>query len=137
MQTNPYLLFNGQCEAAFKFYEQCLNGKIEALQTFEGTPAANHVPGEWRKKILHASLTLPDNQVLMGSDPPPGNYEPPKGFSVAVNTNSVDEAERIFGALAENGTVKMPMQQTFWADRFGMLTDRFGTPWLVNCAKAA
>ena len=137
MQVSPYLLFNGQCEAAFKFYEQTFGGKIQAMTPFEGSPAANHVPGEWRKKILHATLTLPDNQVLMGSDPPPGNYEQPKGFSVALNPKSVDEAERIFKALAENGSIKMPMQQTFWAARFGMLIDRFGTPWMVNCEKAA
>ena len=137
MQVSPYLLFNGQCEVAFKFYEQTLGGKIQAMMPFEGSPAANHVPGEWRKKILHAALTLPDNQVLMGSDPPPGNYEQPRGFSVALNPKSVEEAERIFKALSENGNVKMPMQQTFWAARFGMLVDRFGTPWMVNCEKAA
>jgi PhnB protein len=136
MQLNPYLTFNGQCEAAFKFYEQCLGGKIDAMLTHEGTAMADQVPAEWRKKILHARLTVGD-QVLMGSDAPPRRYEKPQGFSVSLNTKDQAEAERIFHALAENGTVQMPLQETFWAVRFGMLVDRFGTPWMVNCEQAA
>jgi len=136
MQLNPYLTFNGQCEAAFKFYEKCLGGKIEAMLTHEGTPAEQHVPSEWRKKILHARLTVGD-EVLMGSDAPPERYEQPQGFSVSLNNNDPAEAERIFRALSENGRVQMPLQQTFWASRFGMLVDRFGIPWMVNCEQAA
>ena len=135
MQLNPYLLFNGRCEPAFKFYEKVLGGKIEALLPHEGTPAAEHVPPEWRKKILHARLNLGD-QVLMGSDAPPDRYEAMKGFSVTINVNDPREAERIFHALAENGTVRMPIEKTFWAERFGMLVDQFGTPWMINCEKA-
>jgi PhnB protein len=135
MKLNPYLLFNGDCEAAFKFYERVLGGKIDALMTHAGTPAAKHVPEEWQSKILHACITV-NGELLMGSDAPPGNYEQPKGFSVALNIKNREEAERVFHALAENGQVKMPIQQTFWADRFGMLVDRFGIPWLVNCEKA-
>ena len=134
MQLNPYLLFNGQCEAAFKCYERVLGGKIEAMLTHEGTPAAEHVPPEWRKKILHARLSVGD-QVLMGSDAPPDRYEAMKGFSVTINVNNPKEAERIFHALAVNGTVQMPIEKTFWAERFGMLVDQFGTPWMVNCEK--
>src|SRR5438552_12080611 len=103
MQLNPYLTFNGQCEAAFKFYEKCLGGKIEAMLTHEGTPAEQHVPSEWRKKILHARLTVGD-EVLMGSDAPPERYEQPQGFSVSLNNNDPAEAERI--------------HETFWASRF-------------------
>ena len=136
MQLNPYLTFNGQCEAAFKFYEKCLGGKIEAMLTHEGTPAEQHVPPEWRKKILHARLTVGD-QVLMASDAPPERYEKPQGFSVSLNVNTPAEAERIFHALAENGKVQMPLEQTFWAVRFGMLVDRFGIPWMINCEQAA
>jgi PhnB protein len=135
MQLNPYLLFNGQCEPAFNFYEKVLGGKIEALLPHEGTPAAEHVPPEWRKKILHARLNLGD-QVLMGSDAPPDRYEAMKGFSVTINVNDPREAERIFHALAENGTVRMPIEKTFWAERFGMLVDQFGTPWMINCEQA-
>jgi PhnB protein len=136
MKLNPYLLFNGQCEAAFKFYEKCLGGKIEVMMTHAGTPAEQDVPPEWRNKILHARLTVGD-QVLMASDAPPERYETPQGFSVSLNIDNAGEAERIFRALSENGKVHMPMQQTFWAARFGMCVDRFGTPWMVNCEKAA
>jgi PhnB protein len=136
MQLNPYLTFNGQCEAAFKFYERCLGGKIVAMMPHEGTPAAEHVPAEWRNKILHARLTVGD-QVVMGSDAPPGRYEEPKGFSVSVQIKDPAEAERIFHALAENGKVQMPIQQTFWAARFGMLKDQFGIPWMINCEQAS
>ena len=135
MQLNPYLTFNGQCEAAFKFYEQCLGGKIIAMVPHAGTPAEEHVPAEWRNKILHASLTI-GNEVLMGSDAPPDRYEESKGFSVTLGANDPAEAERIFNALAEKGTVQMPLEQTFWAARFGMLVDRFGIPWMINCEKA-
>jgi PhnB protein len=136
MQLNPYLLFNGQCEAAFKFYAQCLGGKIEAMLPHAGTPAEEHSPPEWRDKILHACLNV-DGQLLMGSDAPPPHYEPPKGFSVSLQLKDPAAAERIFNTLVEQGTVKMPFQQTFWAYRFGMLVDRFGIPWMINCEKAA
>jgi PhnB protein len=132
MQLNPYLGFNGQCEAAFKFYERCLRGKIEAMLNHEGTPMETQVPAEWRKKILHARLVVGD-AVLMGGDMPPERYEAPKGFSVTIGVTEPAEAERIFKALSEQGTVTMPLQQTFWAVRFGMLVDRFGIPWMVNC----
>ena len=136
MQLNPYLFFNGQCEAAFKFYEKVLGGKIEGMLPHEGTPAAEHVPPEWRKKILHARLVVGD-KVLMGSDAPPGRQEEMKGFSVTLGIDDPKEAERIFHALAENGTVRMPIEKTFWAVRFGMLVDQFGTPWMINCEQAA
>jgi PhnB protein len=136
MQLNPYLLFNGQCEEAFKFYAQCLGGKIEAMMPHAGTPMEKHNPPEWRDKILHASLSV-DSQLLMGSDTPPQHYEQPKGFSVSLQIKDPAAAERIFNALAGQGTVKMPFQQTFWAHRFGMLVDRFGIPWMINCENAA
>jgi PhnB protein len=136
MQVNSYLTFDGRCEAAFKFYEKVLGGKIEAMIPHEGTPAAEHVPADWRKKIIHARLILGD-KVLMGSDAPPDRYEPMKGFSVTLGIDDPAEAERVFHALGENGTVQMSIQQTFWAARFGMLVDKFGTPWMINCEQAA
>ena len=136
MKLNSYLTFNGQCEAAFKFYEQCLGGKIVAMVTHVGTPAEEQVPAEWRNKILHARLIVGD-EVLMGSDAPPDHYEESKGFSVTIGVDDPKDAERIFDALAKNGTVKMPIQKTFWAVRFGMLVDQFGIPWMVNCEQAA
>jgi len=136
MQLNPYLFFNGQCEAAFRFYEQCLGGKIEVMMTHAGTPAAENVPAEWRDKILHARMTV-GGQVLMASDAPPGRYHAPQGFSVSLQIGNPAEAERIFNALARDGMIQMPFGQTFWAYRFGMVVDRFGIPWMVNCEKAA
>jgi PhnB protein len=133
---NPYLLFNGDCEAAIKFYEESLGGKVEAMLTHEGTPMEKMVPPEWRKKIIHARLVLGD-KVLMASDCPPDRYVKPQGFSVNLDFKSPAEAERVFNSLAENGSVQMPLQQTFWAARFGMVTDRFGTPWMINCESAA
>jgi PhnB protein len=135
MQINAYLSFNGNCEEAFKFYEKLLGGKIEVIFTHEGTPAASNVPPEWLKKIMHACLTI-GNAVLMGSDVPPGQYKQPHGYSINIGVNNVAEAERIFNALAEDGAVHMPLGETFWAERFGMLTDRFGIPWMLNCQRA-
>jgi PhnB protein len=136
MQLNPYLTFSGQCEAAFKFYEKVLGGKIEAMHPHAGSPMEDHVPPEWRSKIMHASLNV-DGNVLMGSDAPPDRYEQMKGFTVTLGIKDPNEAERVFKALSENGTVQMPIQKTFWAARFGMLVDQFGTPWMINCEQAA
>ena len=135
MKLNAYLLFNGNCEEAFKFYEKCFGGKIVVMMPHAGTPAEKQAPPEWRNKILHARLDVGD-QMLLASDCPPDRYNQPKGFSVSLSINDPTEAERLFHALEEGGKVEMPMQQTFWAIRFGMLTDRFGIPWMINCAQA-
>jgi PhnB protein len=135
MQLNPYLTFNGDCEAAFKFYEQTLGGKIEKMITHGGTPMETQVPADWLNKIMHARLEVGD-EALMGSDAPPDRYQRPRGITVSLQTNDPAEAERIFSALAEGGTVNMPLQETFWAIRFGMLVDRYGIPWMVNCEQA-
>ena len=132
MQLHPYLLFNGNCAEAFKFYEQTLGGKIENIVNFNGTPAAEQAPPEWGDKVLHATLAIGDERLL-GSDAPPGHYEQPKGFSVSLSLSDRDKGERIFNALAEGGTTMMPFSKTFWAAGFGMCTDRFGIPWIVNC----
>jgi PhnB protein len=136
MQMNPYLTFNGQCEAAFKFYEKFLGAKITFMMPHDGTPVANQVPSDWRNKILHASLQVGD-RLLQGSDCPPDHYQKPAGFSVKLDPQDAAEAERVFSALAENGTVQMPLQETFWAVRFGMLVDQFGIPWMINCGQTA
>lgn len=132
MQLNSYLHFNGRCEEAFKFYEKVLGGTIEAMIPHEGTPAAEHVPAEWRKKIMHARLTVGD-QSLMASDVPPGHYSPPQGFRVNISIQNPADAERIFRALADKGKITMPLEKTFWAQRFGMVNDQFGIPWMINC----
>ena len=136
MQLNPHLTFNGQCEAAFQFYEKCLGGKIAMMMTYADSPMAEQTPPHWRKKILHATLVVGD-QRLTGGDASLEGYRKPQGFSVLLHTGDVAEAERIFRALAEGGTVQMPRQETFWALKFGMLIDQFGIPWIINCARTA
>ncbi len=135
MQLNPYLTFDGRCEAAFKFYERCLGGKIEMLMTYGSSPVAEQTSPESRDKVMHARLAV-GGSVLMGSDAPPNMYEAPKGFSVSFSVEEPEDAERIFKALSEKGTVRMPMQQTFWAKRFGTLVDQFGISWMINCEQA-
>ncbi len=132
MQSNTYLNFNGDCQAAFKFYEQCLGGKITAMMRYGASPMAEQTPPEQLNKIMHVHLTVGD-LVFMGADCPPEYFEKPQGFNVNLQFDNVEEGERIFNALAENGTVKMPFEKTFWADRFGMVVDHFGTPWMINC----
>ena len=132
MKLNPYLSLNGNCETAFKFYERVFGGKIVMMMTFAGSPMANQAPPDWGGKIMHARLDL-GSETLMGSDAPPERYHTPQGTMISVSIEKPEDADRIFQALAENGTVQMPIQKTFWAQRFGMLTDRFGTPWMINC----
>ena len=134
MQINPYLAFNGKCEAAFKFYEKVFGGKIVMMMKYGDSPMADKMPPETKTMVMHARIVV-GNEVLMGSDAPPQMYEPMKGMSVTVSIDKPADADRIFGALAENGAVRMPIQETFWAQRFGMLTDQFGTPWMINCER--
>ena len=136
MRLNPHLNFDGRCGEAFKFYEQCLGGKISFTMTYGDSPASEHVAAEWRSKIIHATLNIGDD-LLTGADAPPDRYQKPEGFHITLGIKDVTEAERIFKSLAENGAVQMALGETFWAARFGMLVDRFGIPWMVNCAKPA
>src|SRR5690242_8316885 len=128
------LTFDGQCEAAFRFYEKCMNGSIVFMLTWGDSPMAKDAPPEWSSKIVHATLVL-GNGRLQGGDPAPGSYQPPKGFTITLNP-SHDDAERLFTDLAEGGIVQVPLQETFWAHRFGAITDRFGIPWVINCEKS-
>jgi len=136
IDVNPYLSFNGQCEAAFKFYEQCLVGSSLSFHKYGGSPMEGHVPADWREKVMHATLLF-GNTALMGADAPPDFFRAPQGFSVSVSVDTPEDSERVFNALAKGGTVQMPIQQTFWTARFGMLIDQFGIPWMVNCNQAA
>lgn len=133
MQINPYLLYDGNCEAAFKYYAKVLGGRIDAMMTHDSAPASMQIAPDWQKKIMHAQITI-DDEVLMASDAPPGRFSKPQGFSVSLQIEQPAEAERVFQALAEAGSVTMPIAQTFWARRFGMCVDQFGIPWMVNCA---
>ncbi len=132
MQINPYLTFDGRCEEAFKFYEQCLGGKITMMMNHRGTPAEQHSPPEWLDKIMHARMTVGDSQ-LMGSDAPPGHFKQPQGISVSIQFKDVAEGERVYKALSEKGTVQMAFQKTFWSPGFAMFVDQFGIAWMINC----
>jgi PhnB protein len=137
MKLSPYLMFDGNCREAFTAYETILGGRIEAMMDHRGTPAEAHVPPEWLDKILHACLEL-DGQMLMASDAPPDRSDGPmRSVSVSVSVPEVAEAERIFAALSEGATIQMPMEETFWAPRFGMLRDRFGTNWMIGAEMPA
>ena len=136
MKLNPYLMFNGNCLEAFKFYMECFGGKLGDPFTFGESPMADQTPPELRNRIMHMELMV-NGVTLMGSDCPPEIFKEPQGFHASLVFEDPVEAERIFNALAESGTVQMPIQETFWATRFGMLVDRFGTPWMVNCLKPA
>jgi PhnB protein len=129
-----YLNFGGNCATAFKYYERVLNGKMLMMMTHGDMPAQDQaqVPPDWKKLIMHARLAIGD-QLLMGSDSPPDRFEKPQGMWVALQLDDPKDADRIFAALADNGNVHMPIQQTFWAVRFGMVIDQFGIPWMVNC----
>ena len=135
MKIHPYLLFGGQCAEAFKFYAGAMGAQIVTMMTYAESPAAEMVPADYRGKILHATLVIGD-QVIMASDAPPDRVKPPQGFSVSLEVSDPAEAERLFAALSENAQIGMPMQQTFWSVRFGMLVDQFGIPWMVNCSAA-
>src|SRR2546427_12318386 len=118
MQMNTYLSFRGECEAAFKFYEECLDGKVGEIFRYAGTPLAEQVPADWQNKVMHGSLAVGD-QVFMGGDVAPDRYEKPKGFSLSLHLTSATQAERIFQLLAKGGTIVMSLEKTFWAARFG------------------
>ena len=128
--------FNGDCEAAFKFYERCLDARTGNLFTWGDSPMAGDAPPGWAGKVMHAWLTI-GGTMIAGADVLPAQYEKPQGFSILLGMDDPAAAERIFHALAENGTVTMPIQQTFWAVRFGTLVDQFGIPWAINCEEAA
>ncbi|APX93720.1 hypothetical protein BWR19_12675 [Halomonas sp. 1513] len=139
MQLSTYLLFDGNCREAFEFYQRCFDAKLEAVSTYAEMPASEgmDVPAEASNLVMHARLRIAD-QLLMASDNAPfcpAPYEGIKGVSIAVGVDSVEEAERLFNVLADSGTVQMPLEETFWAHRFGMLTDRFGVAWMINYDK--
>lgn len=136
MQLNAHLNFNGDCAEAYKFYERHLGARTLFSLTYGASPMAGEFPADYADKIMHATLEV-GGTVVLGSDSPPGYYQQPNGFCVSLSFDDPAEAERVFNALAENGKVNMPLQQTFWALRFGMLIDQFGIPWMVNCSDPA
>ena len=132
MQVNPYLYYDGNCEAAFRYYEQAIGAKIEVLMTHESAPPEMQTPDGWKKKIMHGRFSV-DGEVIMASDTPPGRFHAPQGFAVSLQVEDPADAERRFKALSEGGQVNMPFGKTFFSKGFGMCVDQFGTPWMVNC----
>jgi PhnB protein len=132
MRINPYLYYNGNCEEAFKFYQEVLGAKVEFMLSHEGAPESIPVAPEWKNKIMHGRISI-DGGVLMASDAPPGHFRQPQGFSVSLTVGDPADAERKFKALSEGGRVDMAFGKTFFSKGFGMCADRFGIPWMVNC----
>jgi PhnB protein len=129
---NPYVFYNDNCEAAFKYYEKVLGAKIEALIRAETAPADMPAAPGREKTIMHGRLSI-GGHVLMASDTPPEYLQKPAGFYVSLTIHDPAEAERKFNALAEGGSVNMAFTKTFWSKGFGMCVDQFGIPWMVNC----
>lgn len=133
MRISPFLTFDGRCRDAMTFYRDLLGGELQ-LMTFGEAPETCDETAGMADRIMYGQLTLGD-QVLMACDPPPAWQRPVQGFSVALEVPEPAEAERLFAALSDGGEVTMAMEETFWARRFGTVTDRFGTPWMINCSK--
>lgn len=134
MQFTPYLHFNGCCEEALSFYSKHMNIEIKNKVPFSAMPGSADIPENWEAKIMHCEWSI-DGQTLMACDPPPNMYQQPEGFTINLMVDSVEEAEKLFQSLADGGSVYMPMSESFFAHRFGMLRDRFNIPWMINFLK--
>jgi PhnB protein len=133
VQPIPYLSFNGNCAEAMRHYEKVLGGTMRSMMSGAQSPMAASIPKEFADRILNAQLELPGGELLFAGDCPAHMpYEGIKGVTLALNYDSVEEAEAIFNALAEDGQVTMPFSPTFWAKKFGMLVDKFGVGWIIN-----
>ncbi|MGC1459487.1 MAG: VOC family protein [Steroidobacteraceae bacterium] len=137
MQVTTHLGFNGNCKAAFEFYAETLDGRITVMMTQGESPMADKVPTQMKDKIMHATLEFPGGGTLMGADHPQGKKVQPSGFCVSIQAQDAAAAERMFNGLAEGGKVQMAFQKTFWSPGFGMCTDKFDIPWMVNCVGSA
>ena len=131
MEVTVHLGFPGTCEAAFRFYERCLGGRITTLLTWGESPIRNMVEADWRVKICHATLDLGES-VILGVDTPPLEYERMNGFQMVLKVESAGRAEEVFAALGEGGRVKMPLAETFWAEQYGIVLDQFGVTWEIQ-----
>ena len=134
MQISPYLHFDGDCAEAFKFYADLLGGEIEMTMKFGESPMTGDVPDNWQDKVMHVQMKAADGFALMGTDAPPAYFKTPQGFSVSLTiTNLPRPSASTRRWRTRHEAVSMELQKTFWAERFAMLTDRFGIPWIVNC----
>ncbi len=130
MKVNPYLNYGGNCEEAFRFYEKNVGAKVTFMMTHEQAPTPGNVPDNWKKKILYAHILIGNSEV-MGSDVPSDRFQPMRSVYLSLSVDSNEEAERIHALFSQGGEVFMPMQETFFAYRFSMLRDRFGTSWMI------
>ena len=130
MKLNTYLNYGGNCAQAFRFYEEHLGGKITMMMTHGESPEPTNVPPEWLKAVLHARIILGETE-LFGADVPPERFQPMRSAYLSLSVTSIEEAERIHALLADGGQIFMPMQETFFAFRFSMLRDKFGTSWMI------
>jgi PhnB protein len=134
MKLHTYLNYGGNCEQAFRFYERHLGGKITTMMTRDEAPHQGEVPAGWKNSIQYASMNLGETE-LMGADVPPERFQPMRSVYLSLTVGSTDEAERIYTLLSDGGQIFMPMEETFFAFRFGMLRDTFGTSWMILCQK--
>jgi PhnB protein len=130
MRLYTYLNFGGNCRQAFEFYVEHLGAKITAITTYGDLPASGEVSPEWKNAVVHARIAIGDT-ILLGADVPPDRFQPMRSAYLTLIVNSSEEAERLYVLLAEGGEIFMPMQETFFAHRFAMLRDRFGTSWML------
>ena len=132
MEVSAYVSFKGDCETAFKFYEEALGAEPGLLFRYADSPMADVVPEGWDRKIMHGSVRV-GGKLLEGADVPPERYEKLQGFSLSLNVRTAGEAERLFEEMGKGGKVIYPIAKTCWSERFGMVVDRFGIPWMINC----
>lgn len=136
MRLHTFLNYGGNCEQAFRFYAEHLGGKITMLMRRAEQPDQPVTWPGWESSIQYASLDLGETQ-LMGSDVPPDRFQPMRSAYLTLTVDGAGEAERIWTLLADGGQILMPMEETFFAVRFGQLRDRFGTSWMILCPKQA
>lgn len=134
MKINAHLTFNGNCREAFELYESLLGGSL-TMTSFGESPAAKHVPQEWKERIVHATLSLEKSEIA-GADVSPDDYKKPEGFYLLIEPEDPSRAENLFAALAAGGEIKIPLQEMFWSVCYGSVVDKFGTPWEISCAEA-
>lgn len=130
MKLYTYLNYGGNCREAFEFYSEHLGGRITSIALHGDQPIREGFPADWGQKVLHARIELADS-VLMGADVPPDRFQPMRSAYMTLLLDTDDDAERVYGLLVDGGQIFMPMQSTFYASRFAMLRDRFGTSWML------
>ena len=128
--VNPYIAFKGNCRQAIEFYKNALNAEVLFTQTVGESPISNMGPAE---NIMHCSIKIGNSTIMMCDDPRPDAAASGGNISLAIGLNDPERAKQVFGNLAKDGSVIMPLEKTYWAEAFGMLTDKFGVRWMVNC----